>query len=57
MIARAHYSQGTFEHFRAVLHDLGFHYNVSIIAKYSGKLISRELLIHALLLRSFSILH
>jgi hypothetical protein len=40
--------QGTFERFRVVLHDLGFHYNVSIIAKYAGRLISRELLIHAL---------
>jgi hypothetical protein len=41
-------SKGTYEHFRAVLHDLGFHYNVSIIAKYSGIPINRELLRSAL---------
>ena len=26
---------GTFEHFRAVLHDLGFHYNVALAAHYT----------------------
>ena len=28
---------GTFEHFRATLHDLGFHYNVALSAQYSSK--------------------
>jgi NRPS condensation-like uncharacterized protein len=36
------YSKGTYERFRAVLHDLGYHYNVSILARYSGVAITRH---------------
>jgi Alcohol acetyltransferase len=44
--------KGTFERFRVVLHDLGFHNNVAVVARFSGpestREVRQELIFHAL---------
>jgi NRPS condensation-like uncharacterized protein len=39
---------GTFEHFRTILHDLGYHNNVCLLATYQNVNLTHHLLLHAL---------